>query len=753
MADVVYKVQIGDEILEFEGPDGLSDQQISELGTQFLATAKPGETFGAPVVKRETSAVGTFARSLPKDVSFNFSDELAARANAVIPGFAALDNLAGMSGGEQTSAYGDLSYDQAVNRNLADLRGQFRADEEAHPFADFAGRIGGVITTLPRAAGAVVSRLPQAATNLAARFPILSGMTIGGVSGTASGAGAGEKGTRGQSAAIGGLGGTVFGGLVPGAMELAPVVSKYFNVFMNHMPEKEAIAQTIKALARDGFDVISPNGVQKLKDVLQSFTGKPVSLADIGGATRTRTGVGLRTPSDTQQQTIAAINERTAGQGPRIARDIRANVAPRTDVHALDTELRAQREAEAQLGRERALFVDAEVPGAPTTQAQVVPTGTVDEPANAGLMRQMGQDVPDNPTFRREMVPTGESGLPTTMRTSRIVEDPTLQQLARHPYAQRALDKALANAEAERIRLAAEGLPTDHLPDLASRGADLDMRTFDYLKRYMDKQIDTLYKRGETDSFSMAEAHELEALRDSIRERLKVAVPEYGEYLKKYGDSSEMIKALDEGRAYTQLDPEEIVAGQAKRSDAGQEYYRVGAARDMLDTIRNTRDTAFPASRILNTPEAREQAASLGIPDVNLANLNRSVQQERVLNLLPDELRGAATQGRQAAAADANAGANLEIPWNVGSPTGWLRAGLQRVGNQASVERNAAINAEILPRLTATDPATINATIDELVAAGRVAEAAALQRQARERVFAGIGGITIGGVVARPGEQ
>jgi len=902
MAQVRYKIDTGDEIIEFEAEEGLTDAQITTMADDIIANAQPGVTYEPSIMDRPTSEVniageagqdqepqlessagGTFLRALPKEATFNLADEFSARANALIPGAAALDNWLGMTN-NQKSVWGDegLNYDQVVAGNMADTSAQARADAEQHPYMDAAGRITGVLSTWPRAVGAAVPRFTQALPRVAETIgafakshPILTGMGAGGVTGAAGGFGAGEGDTRGQSAAIGGLAGTFFGGLTSGAMQLAPHVAHYWNILKNKMPEEAAVKQIIKALKRDGFDIVSPSGVQKLKDVLQSFTGKPVSLADIGGATRARTGHALRAPSEAQQPAIEALQRRTSGQGGRIMQDVRGNVAPRTDVHALDEELVAEREEAAKIGRERALFEDAPTP-LPPPKSQVVPTGQVAEEApNAGLMRQMGQETPDNPTFIRETgpdtlyrggaphdpnfqgpsfftpdraaaetyasehtmrfgtpgsvheanvaiqnpapleiiqqeakrlgidtnltpasmfdqavqggdvnalvaalkkrgfdgailddIPMGGSGPPMKAhipfdmgqvkaggmgRQSRMVYDPQLDWLARLPLAQKALTKALDLAESERARLAALGQSIDHLPDL-TRGGSLDMRTYDYLKRYLDQEVTRAF-RGQSDTFTMAQASEVKAIRDSLRERLKEVVPEYGDYLRRYGDESEMIKSLEEGRKYTELDPEQIVAGQAKRSEAGQEFYRVGAARDMQDSLRSTRGNAYPANRIMNDDIANDQVKALGLTDPEFANLNRSVTQERQLNLLSDELRGSGTQQRLAAAEDADAGANMALPFNVGSPTGWFGAGVRNLTQRASVNRNAAVNEQILPRLTFTDPNSIDTVINELVAQGRVAEAAALKRQAQERAIAGVGGVHIGGMVALPGEQ
>lgn len=750
-----FKVQVGDEIITFEGPAGLTDEQITDLADKHLRQAKPGQVlphsvYGGTVpveteghTDDETSAGGSFLRGLMRGGYMNWGDELAAAGNAAIPGLSAVDNLFG--GSQAGPLDDDAGFADRYRRNMEQLGEQSKADEELHPTASGIGEIAGAVGTGIGGGKAAARLAPAAIERLGAR-PILSALGIGGATGAASGAGAGE-GNRAQSAALGGLGGAALGGTIGGALEYGPAVANYAKIFFNRGVNSEAVRQITKALHRDGFDVSSPNGVLKLKNALQEFAGKPVSLADIGGATRARAGVGLRAPSEAQQRGIDIVHSRQAGQGQRLASDIRATVAPRTDVHALDEQLVKQRGEEAARLRERALFED--VPALPPEPKAIV--SPTPEGPEAGLQRTLGMEEPPE-TFTRELVPAAGVA-PATARQSRTVLDPELQQLARLPIAQRALGPAIKQATAERDLLAATGKDISHLPDIDHPGADLDMRTFDYLKRYLDDEVNRLYKRGDTSTFSAAEAGQVKALRDVIRERLRTQVPEYGEYLDAYKGSSEMIDSLAEGREYGKLDPEEIVSQQAGRSTAGRELYRVGAARSLLDKIRDTRDAANPASRILNSEEGRRQLEATGVDPANMARLSRAVRQERTLNLLPQEMTGSQTAQRLAAQTDADAGASVPLPFNPGSPFGWAGAAIRNVINHASTARNAAVNESALPRLLETDPAAVESIITELEQHGQLAKAKALRQALRSRRASAAGGTIIGGPVALPEED
>lgn len=844
MADTEYIIEIGDEEIKFIGPSGLSDSQIEALADKHLKTAKPGQKFPPSAyvgdvqspelgqAEGESSALGSFLRGLPKDATFNFGDELAAGINAAGLAAIPLDEALGASEGKQQAFWDNPEgFWGAVRNNMGGFKRQAEIDESQHPVASAAGRIGGVLSSLPRAGMAAAARLPMAVREAASAHPILSVMGLGAAGGAASGAGAGEEGTRAQSAAIGGLAGGALGGALAGGMELAPVVANYARTFFNKMPEKEAVRQIIKALHRDGFDVTSPAGVAKLKQTLQEFTGKPVSLADIGSATRSRAGVGLRAPSDVQQQSIDAIQSRQAGQGQRLASDVRANVAPRTDVHALDEQLVAQRAAEAEKLRSAALYEDAPSlyrGGAPFDPAHPGPSfltpdkeaagtyvdmhadrfgtpGVVEQftdnlgmPADQAIVEQAARragidleqgtpaswfdtnlqdpeaiqaligdlksqgfdharlpDIPYGGASREieAVIPLDNKAMvpytPGSVR-SRMVDDPQLQQLARLPDAQKALGAALERARAERDLLAAQGKDISHLPDLENKGQNLDARTFDYLKRFLDDEVSSLFKRGDTATFKAGQAHQVKDLRNAIRERMRTAVPGYGDYLDTYKGSSEMIDSLAAGREFGALDPEKIIADQAERSTAAQELYRVGTARNLLDTIKGTRDSGNAASRVLNSDEARDQLLATGVDPNNVARLNRDVQQERVLNLLPQELAGSQTAQRSMAQADANAGADLAVPFNPASPYGWAGMIGRTILNKTSVNRNAAVNEQLLPKLLETNPKAIEGIITQLEQSGNIAQARILRRQLQERQAAAVGGSIIGSPVALP---
>lgn len=776
--------------------------------------------------------------------TFNWGDEIAAYADAHIPGLAGLDNL--LSGGDRRfSGFGYDADPGAYQHNLDVARQQQNADLDQHPNAYHTGNIAGTVTsvlapegrisamlgnlaarTLPRAAIPLAARVASASIGAPVRFSMARGALTGGAIGGLAGAGEGE-GNRWQSGVLGTVAGGAGGAVLdPLISAFVPAIQRYAGALFGRMPHEEAMSQIITSLQRDGFDLTRPANVQALRAELSRFGGRPVSLADVGAATRARAGVGLRSPSAVQQQSVDQVYSRAQGQGLRLRRDVLENVAPRTDVHALNDTLVAQRAQEAERLRQAALYegntpsqgrLDVSEPddsepyhlldynpsphidnservGAALSVDDTGNHGSLDifppagEVRNIGanrigpvamrdLLRHIRTQFPDLQTISGERITGARTITQSGERTpaidmsrvqpvgdglqTRMVPDLQIAQLLQHPQMRRALPAAFQHSSNELALLRATGQDTSHLevgngaidPEqfqqmMESGGIVPDARTLDMIKRHLDREVSTLYRRGSTDTFSAGEAHQVRDLRDALRSRMRENIPGYGDYLDQYSGSSDMIDSLEAGQHFRNLDPEVITAEQGARSTAAQDLYRVGAARDLTNTLNSTSDRANAASRILNSPEERAQLEALGLQPGAAGRLNTAVGQERQLNQLPAELANSSTDARAAARADAEVTPN--IPYISANPINWFGSAARWAANHASTQRMAGINEELLPRVLETNRTAIDAIITELEQHGGAQLAAQLRRQQRgsrvTRTFANI----IGAPVALP---
>lgn len=715
--------------IQLEGPDGATDDEIIAQA-QRLTTDKTG--YGATSVSAGKKPnlldnIGAGVRKTADSFVANYGDELSAAANAVLP----LDRLAGK---KVYSVYDGIPFKEAYKQNFERADNASKTLAAQYPKATGAGnftggvaqaiagtRLLGAAAELPavaRVGAAVPARVARVAAN-----PVVRNVGAGYAAGAVNAAGAADPGQRGRSAALGGFTGAALGGAATGVSALAPVVKRYMDALGGREITPQALTQIQRSLANDGYDVVTPGGRAALEAELSSYAGKPVSLADVGMNTRARAGVGLRTPSPAQNAGQRAVLQRAEGARGRLSQDIRANVAPRTDVHALDDALLEQIDETALPLREQAL-------NGPDT-APRIPQRSLAPDERAVIQARGGSVAP--------------------------IEDEVLQNLARLPAAQRALQGARALAGDERGRLQVQGLDTTSTPEFPTNGAPLNMRQLDYMKRFMDKEVDRLYA-GTTSE--RAQAAELGQLRNAIRERMRAASPEYGQYLDAYGDIAEQRSALVAGRggpapngrgSYPGMlaqDPERIAAEQAERSTAAQELFRVGGARKMDDLVSSTTDGRTPATRIMNDDVERRQLAAAGVPQQNVEALQGNVNQERTFDQLVAEIRGSQTDVRQAARQNADAGIQAQLPFNPASKAGWAGAAIDATVGALNLARNSRINEQVLPRLLETDPQTINTIVTELVANGRRAEAQTLARAARTRFGTKVLGNVIGAPVA-----
>jgi hypothetical protein len=741
-----YEVEAPDgKTVTLEGPEGASEADIIAQAKRLYvpkdATAK--KTFTGPM-----GGLNAFMRGAARGASFNFADEIAAGLDTVLP----LDKLTNPN---IKSIWDGLSLREAFDANMREQARQDKAADVEHPIASGTGKVAGAVAgTLAggralglgaKAGARGVPALARATSGVRAVGPsaaVVPGAAAAGLAGAVSGFGEGDTlPSRVQGAKTGGYVGTVIGAPVAASISgLAPIVAKYAKAFAGKGVTQQALVQIQRALARSGYDVTSPEGAAALRTELAKYGSKPVTLADVGHAIRERTGIGLRSTSDAQSASIDQVLERQAGAPARLERDIRATVAPRTDVHALDDAIVEQRAATALPLKAEALRTPVDQ-NAPVTPDEV--QRWIDKPEVKAWLEAGGEGPTPGALVRAPSTPV-------------IPNDEVLQNLAKLPQAKAALRGAKELADNERQLLQVQGKDTSHLPDFPAEDAPLDMKALDYVKRYLDGEVSRAF--SSSDSATRAKAPGLRDLRDAIRDRMRAAVPKYGDYLDTYGDASEMREALAAGRGgevpgqrghyqgFDRTDPEVIAAEQADRSEAAQEMYRVGAARNLLDKIRNATDNSLPADRLLNSPEARARLTATGIPPEADAQLNQAVQQERTLSKLTGMLKGSQADARAAARRDAES-LDGTTPFNPASKASWLAFFARHVAGNVDLRRNAKINEAVLPRVLATDPKIIDRVIKELTLAGRANEAAILARAQLARRTAGSFGAVIGAPV------
>jgi len=174
----------------------------------------------------------------------------------------------------------------------------------------------------------------------------------------------------------------------------------------------------------------------------------------------------------------------------------------------------------------------------------------------------------------------------------------------------------------------------------------LKLRTLDYAKRALDDMIGVAYRTGQND-----EARILRGLKNTIVEEADAADKTglYAKARKTWAGDKEVVDALEEGRKFLGLDPEEITKHLGELSGASQKAYRAGAARALKDTIERAPDMAGAAKRIFGNQMVRKKIRAV-MPDSRSYNeLSRTLTSESRFSYVKNKvLGGSPTQPRLA---------------------------------------------------------------------------------------------------------
>ena len=288
-------------------------------------------------------------RGLQSGALFNFDDEITAAWGGL---WAAAINAIRGKGFHPIDAYNRiLDRERSVDRYDEQNNGGARLFGQVAGGGMTGGRIAGRASQVAgKAVGAVARRVLPARVAASSRAAVRASGAVGAAAGAGAtlgavagyGAGEGESG-RIRGAAGGAMAGGALGGAAGGAISLAPRVAQLYNQFTLRLPVAEAVAQTMRALQRDGLTL---SQARAALDNFQSM-GKPAVLGDLGPNVRARAGVAARSPGSSQTLAREVLDRRQVGQGERLNADIRQTVSPRVDVRAADDELLAQARARA----------------------------------------------------------------------------------------------------------------------------------------------------------------------------------------------------------------------------------------------------------------------------------------------------------------------------------------------------------------------------------------------------------------------
>jgi hypothetical protein len=189
-------------------------------------------------------------------------------------------------------------------------------------------------------------------------------------------------------------------------------------------------------------------------------------------------------------------------------------------------------------------------------------------------------------------------------------------------------------------------VPGQPLPKDDSQISGLSVKGWDYVKRYLDTTVNSLYSSSNAEDKALAPVYK--ELRDTLKKQLATDNPAYGEALKQFSDDKAAIDAIEAGRQLaTSRNPDEAKAAFSSMEDGNKNLARVGAAREFGVKLENA-GQGIDKTRMLGTPNAQtkldvlavspEARAALGQPGLATGSgsgrLGREADMARVRNIV-----------------------------------------------------------------------------------------------------------------------
>lgn len=278
---------------------------------------------------------------------------------------------------------------------------------------------------------------------------------------------------------------------------------------------------------------------------------------------------------------------------------------------------------------------------------------------------------------------------------------------------------ALARAWAKAKTIAAnEG---DDLPDnlfitrpdggkVVNPDALKDVRLLDYIKRGLDDLVES--KRDPVTGKIQGEVQKgIDRLRKEYLEVVDELSPAFKEARAAWSGPTRSMGLMDKGRRFVRAD-EEITAGElAKMTDDEKFFFRMGAARQIRDTIYKTQDGADAVKRIFGNKLTRQRLRAVFPDDATFKMFRETMMQEAELfktRGIVSPRAGSQTQLRQEGTADLARGvADLAA----GNPAGAARNFLSRLLGRNATKNLSPEQSEAIAKMLFTNSPDTNRQI------------------------------------------
>lgn len=278
----------------------------------------------------------------------------------------------------------------------------------------------------------------------------------------------------------------------------------------------------------------------------------------------------------------------------------------------------------------------AQMPGPARTQIQ-----TAIQTRQAGRADRLGERVSEGLGGRGDYIATLDNLITQRRQAANSVMNEIGQQPVRLDDASvRALRSPLARGEIQRAAQAALASPDQATYEMGANlnrladtlldnpaGAQIDVRTAQDLSRALLDMSSEAWRRGDG---QMGTA--LRQIGGSVRQNARQSVPGYDQWLRRYGDESEQIGALELGRqvfrnaddaAVDGMSAEALRTRLADMSETSQEMFRKGVGEAIIARARASGGDLGAMRNILRSREIADRVR-LAFPDE--ASMNRFFQ-------------------------------------------------------------------------------------------------------------------------------
>lgn len=596
----IYTIQTPDgQIIDVEGPDNASDEDVVRFTQETLARERPGQSYAPTQVKREnpqpanqlslrdlitgrsqegpSAGIGGLLR---QGFLLGLGDEAAgvgnALANAIVAPFSASVDF------DPAKAYRE-----GRDRERAALD---QARRESPWLGGAAEVIGGLGTGLPARAPALTSGLGSA---------MRLGAKQGAIGGALGGFGYGE-GVDGSIAGAGlGLGaGGLFGAALPAATRS---IGNTYRAARSFLEPETGIGRELVARAMKEDSIRPTDSLRRLVEAQER--GTPLMIGDLGENLRGLTGAVSRKPGPSRTLVRNAVEARQAGQGERIRGAIERDLGSIENPLQVSDNLMEQARAAA-----RPLYEQAYA-SPPIVSPQL--EELLNTPAGKGALS------------RARTIAANER------------RDPAAMGFAVDAEGNVVLNPVTA------VDTTSEDLAVNLTP---SRQRGYTPQTLDYVKRGLDDIVEA--QRDQFGRLRLDEAgRAINDVRANFVRELDRLNPDYGAARAAYAGPASLNEAMQRGQNALNASAEEIERSVARMSEAERAQFALGYRAKLAEALDRRVEGGDKVGALLGTPRKQKALAQVFGGEENFGRFVQTMADERAAN----ETYRAVSQGSQTA--------------------------------------------------------------------------------------------------------